>query len=105
MTRIANADSTAVARGRTVFEARQCADCHAPPEYTSPNKFDVGLVDEVGNHQFNPPSLRGVSQRDTLLHDGRARSFDEVFRKLRHPRDLVLTAGEIADLAAFLGSL
>jgi len=98
-------DLNAVARGRTVFEGRKCATCHVPPEYTSPNNYDVGLVDEVGNHQFNPPSLRGVRQRDALLHDGRARSLDDVFRKIRHPRDLVLTPGEIADLAAFLVSL
>ncbi len=105
MTGTGPGDLNAVARGRTVFEARKCATCHAPPEYTSSSNYDVGLVDEVGNHQFNPPSLRGVRQRDALLHDGRARSLDDVFRKVRHPRDLVLTPEEIADLAAFLGSL
>jgi YVTN family beta-propeller protein len=98
-------DLQAVARGRKVFEVQKCATCHVQPEYTSPENYDVGLVDEVGNHQFNPPSLRGVSQRDALLHDGRARSLDDVFRKLRHPRDLVLSPEEIADLAAFLGTL
>jgi YVTN family beta-propeller protein len=105
VTGVGQGDSNAVARGRTVFDARKCATCHVPPEYTSPNGYDVGLVDEVGNHQFNPPSLRGVSQRDALLHDGRARSLDDVFRRVRHPRDLVLTPQEIADLGAFLGSL
>ena len=95
----------AVARGRKVFEARKCATCHLPPEYSSPNSYDVGLVDEVGNHLFNPPSLRGVNQRDALFHDARARSLDDVFRKIRHPRELVLSSGEIADLTAFLGTL
>jgi len=102
---VGQGDLNAVARGRTVFDVRKCAACHVAPEYTSPNNYDVGLVDEVGNHQFNPPSLRGVRQRDALLHDGRARSLDDVFRKVRHPRDLVLSREEIADLAAFLGSL
>jgi cytochrome c peroxidase len=99
------AHAATAARGRAVFEARKCAACHAPPEYTSPERYDVGLTDEVGNHEFNPPSLRGVSRRDALLHDGRARSLDEVFRKERHPRGLVLSPREIDDLVAFLESL
>ncbi len=105
MTGTGQGDLSAIARGRAVFDVRKCAACHVPPEYTSPSNYDVGLVDEVGNHQFNPPSLRGVRQRGALLHDGRARSLDDVFRKVRHPRDLVFTPEEIADLAAFLGSL
>jgi hypothetical protein len=46
-----------------------------------------------------------VSQRDALLHDGRARSLDDVFRKERHPRGLVLSPQEIDDLVAFLATL
>ena len=34
-----------------------------------------------------------------------SRSLEEVFRKERHPRGLVLTPGEIADLVAFLQTL
>jgi YVTN family beta-propeller protein len=99
------ADATGIARGREVFQARKCATCHVPPEYTSPERYDVGLKDEVGNHEFNPPSLRGVGLRDTLLHDGRARSLDEVFQKEQHPRGLTLSAAEIRDLVAFLKTL
>ena len=98
-------DASAVSRGREVFSTRKCAICHVSPEYTSPDHFDVGLTDEVGNREFNPPSLRGVSQRDALLHDGRARSLEEVFGKERHPRGLALNPQEIADLVAFLKTL
>jgi YVTN family beta-propeller protein len=94
-----------VERGRTVFESRKCAACHIPPEYTSPQRYDVGLVDEVGNHEFNPPSLQAVSRRDALFHDGRVRSLEDVFQKERHPRGLALTPREIADLVAFLKTL
>src|SRR5262249_5606729 len=62
----------AAARGRAVFDARGCTECHAPPEYTTPGRYDVGLADEVGNRRFNPPALRGVGRRTSLLHDGRA---------------------------------
>lgn len=98
-------DDPASSRGRDVFRARDCANCHAPPAYTTPGRFDVGLVDEVGNRKFNPPSLLGVSRRQPLLHDGRAATLEDVFRTHRHPGGLELSPGEIADLAAFLRGL
>jgi YVTN family beta-propeller protein len=101
----AEADSPAVAGGRAVFQERKCASCHALPEYTSHDRYDVGLRDEVGNREFNPPSLRGVSSRDSFLHDGRSRSLEEVFQKEQHPRGLVLTPREITELVAFLKTL
>ena len=79
--------------------------CHVAPEYTSPGRYDVGLSDEVGNREFNPPSLRGVSSRDSFLHDGRARSLEEVFQKEKHPRGLTLSPREVTDLVAFLKTL
>ncbi len=98
-------DGPAVARGKQVFEARKCASCHEPPEYTTPQMVDVGLADEVGNREFNPPSLRAVSRRDAFLHDGRAHSLREVFAREHHPRGLELSPREIDDLVAFLGTL
>jgi cytochrome c peroxidase len=98
-------EDAAVSRGRRVFEARECATCHAPPEYTAPERFDVGLADEVGNREFNPPSLLGLSRREPFLHDGRALSLDDLFGRHRHPRETIMTPGEIADLVAFLKTL
>jgi YVTN family beta-propeller protein len=95
----------ASARGRDVFRARKCDACHVPPEYTSPERYDVGLVDEVGNHEFNPPSLRGVRQRDLLLHDGRAHSLTDMLQQEQHPGGVTLSSREIADLVAFLATL
>jgi YVTN family beta-propeller protein len=95
----------AVARGREVFRSNKCASCHDAPEYTTPRKYDVGLVDEVGNREFNPPSLRAISRRDAFFHDGRVRSLQEVFAREHHPRGLELSTREVADLVAFLGTL
>jgi cytochrome c peroxidase len=95
----------AVARGREVFQSQKCAGCHEAPEYTTPRTYDVGLVDEVGNREFNPPSLRAVGRRDAFLHDGRARSLRDVFAREHHPRGLQLSPREIDDLSAFLGTL
>jgi cytochrome c peroxidase len=99
------ADSGAVASGRVIFHERKCGACHALPEYTSQERYDVGLRDEVGNREFNPPSLRGVRGRDSFLHDGRARSLEEVFQTEKHPRGLVLSPKEVAELVAFLKTL
>jgi YVTN family beta-propeller protein len=97
--------AVAAERGRRIFQVRHCDECHAPPEYTSAGRFDVGLADEAGNRKFNPPSLREVGLRGTLFHDGRAKSLEDVFLKFRHPRDSATTSEEASDLAAFLKTL
>ncbi|MCA9220506.1 MAG: c-type cytochrome [Planctomycetales bacterium] len=110
----ARADEAAVARGRELFASLQCTSCHAPPLYTTPDTYDVGLVDREGNRLYNPPSLRGVSQRGPYLHDDQTRSYDDppqavtlddVFRKFRHQLPRNLDDKELRDLLAFLRSL
>jgi YVTN family beta-propeller protein len=100
-----DADDAAIERGRLVFEDRDCASCHAPPNYTTPRVYDVGLADSQGVREFNPPSLRGLSHRGSLLHDSRAKSLEEVFLEHKHPSDSEWTAEEVQNLAAFLRSL
>jgi DNA-binding beta-propeller fold protein YncE/mono/diheme cytochrome c family protein len=101
----AGAVARAVERGREVFRARGCAECHAGPEYTSRGRYDVGLADEAGNRKFNPPSLRGVGRRESLLHDGRAATLEDVFRTYQHPGDVALPSAEVGDLVEFLRTL
>ena len=96
--------SDSVERGRKLFRSLDCDRCHTPPEYTSLHARDVGLVDEVGNRRFNPPSLRGVSLRSSFLHDGRAESLRDVFAVHEHP-GLDLSRSEIDDLVVFLSTL
>ncbi|MEC8507764.1 MAG: hypothetical protein VXZ53_12360, partial [Planctomycetota bacterium] len=79
--------------------------CHQPPLYTSPDLYDVGFEDEEGNREFNPPSLRGVSQRGPYFHDNRAGSLEEVLEKFRHQVTKELTSQERRDLIHFLRSL
>jgi cytochrome c peroxidase len=98
-------DDSAVTRGRQAFRDRKCDSCHVPPEYTAKEQFDVGLSDEVGNREFNPPSLLGVSLREPFLHDGRATSLEDLFKRHHHPRETAMNAQEIADLVAFLKTL
>ena len=94
-----------VARGKALFEAKRCTQCHAPPEYTSSATYDVGLKDEFDYSKFNPPSLRGVGQRDALFHDNRANSLADVLTRFKHQLNEDLPARELSDLLTFLRSL
>jgi YVTN family beta-propeller protein len=98
-------DEAAVRRGKEVFARHDCASCHAPPTYTTPKSYDVGLRDEVGNTRFNPPSLRGVAHGGPFFHDGRAATLREVFTKHGHQLKAELKNDELDDLLAFLSSL
>lgn len=97
--------TTAIERGRQVFVERNCHRCHVPPTYTSPATYDVGLKDELGSKQFNPPSLRGLSQRDAYFHDNRANSLEDVLGVFKHQLTEQLSRESKADLIAFLRSL
>ncbi len=98
-------DDAAVARGQRMFHDLGCVRCHAPPTYTTPKTYDVGLKDQQGNTHFNPPSLRGVGHRAPYFHDNSAASLEDVFRKHDHQLDRDLSDAELADLTAFLRSL
>lgn len=98
-------DEGAVRRGRAVFEQRHCNRCHEPPFYTTPRSYDVGLVDEMDNRTFNPPSLRGLSQSGPFFHDSRAITLEEVLTRYRHELKEALSHQERQDLLAFLLSL
>lgn len=102
---LAEGAEESIERGRTLFKTRRCAECHAPPGYTSEGTFDVGLVDEVGHRKFNPPSLRGVGDRAPYLHDGRAATLPDVFLRHRHPKESGWSHNEVEDLSAFLKTL
>ncbi len=94
-----------VTRGRGVFARENCAQCHAPPNYTSgkltvaqgftpaadhPNQSDIlgicvgtdaGLAMKTrkGTGFYKIPPLLGVWDRPALLHDGSVASLEEMF--------------------------
>lgn len=99
------ANKAAIERGRELFAEQKCTTCHAPPTYTTPQTYDVGLVDKQGNRKFNPPSLRGVGQRAPYFHDNRAATLEDLLRNHDHPVERALSDEELEDMIAFLRSL
>jgi cytochrome c peroxidase len=100
----------AVERGRAIFQGKaRCARCHHGAFYTSVNNYDLKLeADGSPYHLWNPPSLRGVSDRGPFFHDGRAFDLKDLLRNHHRPEKLggqQLTAAERRDLIAFLNSL
>lgn len=100
----AKANDVEVQRGKLLFEQAGCVRCHAPPEKTTANVYDVGLVDELGHREFNPPSLRGVGYRRRLMHDGRATSVREVLQGLKHQVPEELSEADVQALLRYLTS-
>jgi cytochrome c peroxidase len=98
-------DRDSESRGEKLFRSLKCDRCHAPPTFTSPNVYDVGLHDKQGNKEFNPPSLRGISQRGPFFHDNRAETLESVFRDHGHQLDEELSEQQLRDLVSFLSSL
>jgi YVTN family beta-propeller protein len=99
-------------RGEVVFRDRKagCVRCHPGPYYTDGKVHDVGTGEKGDVYiGYNPPSLIGVHDRAMFLHDGRAKSLQELLTGPHEP-DLLnsrgpLTKDELADLIAYLKTL
>jgi YVTN family beta-propeller protein len=118
--RQANGDLTpAQERGKVLFERsvdrfkkpipreNQCSYCHSGPKGTSQRSFDVGtkkVTDQSG--MFDTPQLANVAMTGPYLHDGSARSMEEIWTIYnpddKHGRTNDLTKDELNDLIEYL---
>ena len=102
----------AAQRGKSVFHSAKagCANCHRGDCFTDGEIHDVGLGSPRDEYEgFNTPSLVGLYRRVRLLHDGRAKSLDELLAGPHSP-DKVTGQGDLsdverADLIEYLKSL
>jgi YVTN family beta-propeller protein len=104
--------SPAAERGRSVFHSATagCAACHTGPEFTDGKIHDVGLGSpKDALDGFNTPSLLGVYRRVRWLHDGRAKSLEQLLTGPHDPAKVTgsgsLTDAERSDLIEYLKSL
>ncbi len=108
---VAEADRPRVERGKAIFEGKaQCSACHRRAG------LDDGLAHDIGTRgptdtqdRFDTPGLRGVVRTAPYLHDGRAKTLEEVFTKYNpkqwHGAAHRLSERELADVIAYLRSL
>jgi len=102
----------AAERGRRVFQSESagCAECHTGKHFTDGKIHDLGLGSERDVYQgFNTPPLVGVGERARFLHDGRAKSLDDLLTKAHSPEKVSgtrpLKPDELRDLVVYLKSL
>ncbi len=125
-----SAIDAAAKRGFEIFNGKgRCAECHSGWAFTDGSFHDIGVAkdDDIGRgrlfptsvklrHAFKTPTLRDVARRAPYMHDGSVPTLEAVIdlydkggiaRPSRSEliRPLGLTAGEKADLIAFLRTL
>jgi cytochrome c peroxidase len=125
-----SAVSPAAKRGFVLFNAKaNCASCHAGWSFTDGSFHDIGVRGgDLGRgahlkrlpkmqHAFKTPTLRNVDRRAPYMHDGSEPTLEATIEfydrggDVQRPglssemRPLGLTAGEKADLLAFLRTL
>jgi DNA-binding beta-propeller fold protein YncE len=91
--------------GWQLFERRGCGRCHKLPQLTNATTYDIGITDESGHTEFNPPSLRGLRNRSRYLHDGRFDSLEQLLRSHPDPDAAPLNRADRGVLQNFLLSL
>ncbi len=121
--RLASGDLTpAQERGKAIFErteakngahipeTNQCTYCHSGPKFTNQKQIDVGsgkLTDR--SPVIDVPQLSNVAYSAPYLHDGSARSLEEIWTVF-NPKDTHgvtndLTKDELNDLVEYLKTL
>jgi cytochrome c peroxidase len=108
--------------GAKVFANAGCVVCHTGEmlggsmfekvgvQLPWPNQRDRGRMEVSGSTAddmvFKVPSLRNVTQTAPYFHDGSARTIDEAVRLMaRHQLGVELSAVEVTEIVAWLGSL
>ena len=118
--RLANGDLTpAQERGKAIFErtkykngkpipdSNQCGTCHSGPKYTNQKQVDVGTGKPTDRAPMvDVPQLPNVAYSAPYLHDGSARSLEEIWTVF-NPKDTHgvsndLTKDELNDLIEYL---
>ncbi|MGA2569666.1 MAG: hypothetical protein ABSF23_04035 [Terracidiphilus sp.] len=106
-------------RGKAIFERtadkfgnsipleNRCNYCHSGPKGTSQKSFDVGTKKATDNSgKLDTPQLTNIALTAPYLHDGSARTLEEIWTIYnpddKHGRTNDLTKDELNDLIEFL---
>lgn len=91
--------SPAAKRGEVVFRSAKaaCNTCHGGQQLTDGRIHKAGLEESDDAYDgYNPPSLRGLYDKDPYLHDGRSKTLAEALTGPHSP-DAVTGLGTLSD--------
>jgi YVTN family beta-propeller protein len=93
--------------GKQIAESNRCAYCHSGAKGTSQKSFDVGTKKSTDNSGLlDTPQLINVALTAPYLHDGSARTLEEIWTVFnpedKHGRTNDLTKDELNDLIEYL---
>jgi len=97
-------------KGKPIAEANQCGYCHSGPKYTNQRQIDVGTGKATDRSPvIDVPQLPNVAYSAPYLHDGSAKSLEEIWT-IYNPKDTHgvtndLTKDELNDLIEYLKTL
>ncbi len=96
--------------GNLLPSTKRCVFCHPPPYFTNRNVYDVGTSSWLDtNKEFDVPHLTNIYESPPYLHDGRAKSLDEIWTVYnpndRHGQTNDLTKDQLNDLIEYLKTL
>src|SRR5581483_8480700 len=103
-------ERTRYRNGKSIPEANQCSYCHSGSKYTNQKRFDVASGKPTDRSSLiDVPQLTNVANSPPYLHDGSARSLEEIWTVF-NPNDTHgvtndLTKDELNDLIEYLRSL
>jgi YVTN family beta-propeller protein len=93
--------------GKPIAEFNRCSHCHSGPKGTDQRSFDVGThkaTDNVG--PFDTPQLTNIALTAPYLHDGSARTLEEIWtiynKNDLHGRTNDLSKDDLHDLIEYL---
>lgn len=94
---------------KPIPESNRCSYCHSGPKGTSQKSFDVGTRKPSDNTgKLDTPQLSNIELTAPYLHDGSARSLEEIWTiynpEDKHGRTNDLTKDELNDLIQYLRS-
>ena len=103
-------ERTKYKNGSTIPETNRCAYCHSGPKFTNQKQVDVGTGKPTDRSPLiDVPQLPNVAYSAPYLHDGSARSLEEIWTifnpKDQHGVSNDLTKDELNDLIEYLKTL
>lgn len=102
--------ATKTTTGKPIPLERQCQTCHRPPLYTNRLKSAIGTRGPHDSTEyFDTPHLLGVAFSAPYLHDGRARTLEELWTTYQtndlHGVSSYMDKHQLNDLVEFLKTL